>query len=612
MKTPRNLTYKIAYGQYLKDIIGEIHSDIILFKQLTGIGATTLELETPRHSIIIEPNVPVIQGKCKKYNNTRKIKVFGVFEGKTIDQIIDYLESNVEYKKIITTPESFLKVKEAMAELGIDMYKDYFLLMDECERSIQDVGYRGKIILPINDFFLFKSKAFVSATPILPSDPRFAHQNFKHVFIKPDFKHEEKLKVIETNNVSLTLKNFIHTNPREQYFIFFNSTNTIAHFIDELGVKDQSAIFCAKESMQKLKVNNFTHVSTSLSDFKKYNWLTSRFFSAVDIEGIVKPTIIMITDLVSALHSSIDPKSEAIQIVGRFRKPIDGTITKEIVHISNFLPSLTSKTATEVVQYINECEIVHKAVQQFLDAATTRGAVDTLREMLKLVEFAKYLNIDGSRNYFMLDNAIFEEQVKGYYQSLTNLVTGYRKSGHFIVTHNTECYDISDSERALKQSSVPLKTVYSVIMPMIGIIQDPAQTSAFSRDFQMMYLRKEFKNVVDDYDRIGLEKAKELNFDPRRIKAEVKNREKESQNSNFGFIQFVASNFKIGEARSSNSLIATLRNGINQHNLKHLTASIKLLKKYVELSDRMWIATATDGGNIMGYRILKIYNKYKN
>ena len=40
-----------------------------------------------------------------------------------------------------------------MHELEIPVYKDYFLLFDECEKAIQDVGYRGDIYLPVEDFF---------------------------------------------------------------------------------------------------------------------------------------------------------------------------------------------------------------------------------------------------------------------------------------------------------------------------------------------------------------------------------------------------------------------------------------------------------------------------
>ena len=50
-------------GQYLSDVMSEIPSDCILSKRIPGCGATTLELETQRNSIIVVPNVPVIKSK---------------------------------------------------------------------------------------------------------------------------------------------------------------------------------------------------------------------------------------------------------------------------------------------------------------------------------------------------------------------------------------------------------------------------------------------------------------------------------------------------------------------------------------------------------------------
>ena len=38
--------------------------------------------------------------------------------------------------------------------------------MDECHQLIKDVDYRTDIVLPMNDFFVSKAKALVSATPI--------------------------------------------------------------------------------------------------------------------------------------------------------------------------------------------------------------------------------------------------------------------------------------------------------------------------------------------------------------------------------------------------------------------------------------------------------------
>ena len=54
-------------GQYLSDVMTMIPADCILSKRIPGCGATTLEIMTDRNSIIIVPNVPVINSKEKKF-----------------------------------------------------------------------------------------------------------------------------------------------------------------------------------------------------------------------------------------------------------------------------------------------------------------------------------------------------------------------------------------------------------------------------------------------------------------------------------------------------------------------------------------------------------------
>lgn len=78
-----------------------------------------------------------------------------VYEGTTKDDLKEYLAGEQDgYRKIITTPEGFdKKVIHAMYETSTPVYDDYFLLFDECEKTIQDVGYRGDIYLPVEDFF---------------------------------------------------------------------------------------------------------------------------------------------------------------------------------------------------------------------------------------------------------------------------------------------------------------------------------------------------------------------------------------------------------------------------------------------------------------------------
>lgn len=163
--------------QYLTEVLPQIPTDTILYKKLTGLGATYGEIKAKRNSIIIEPNVPVIIGKCNDPKH-RNDNLFGVYEGIYTDDIVKYLEkSGKKYYKILTTPESFQKVKAAFEDMETDMYSTCFLLFDECHKLVKDMDYRSDIIFPLNDFFRFEHKALVSATPIPLHDPRFKEQN---------------------------------------------------------------------------------------------------------------------------------------------------------------------------------------------------------------------------------------------------------------------------------------------------------------------------------------------------------------------------------------------------------------------------------------------------
>ena len=138
--------------KHLSDVLEEIPSNVILYKTLTGIGATYSEIKAQRHSIIIEPNVPVIIGKCNS-DKHKNDNLLGVYEGVTTDRIIKYLgASRGKYYKILTTPESFTKVKDAFLIFNGKIYNTCFLLIDEAHKTIKDVDYRSDIVLPMNDF----------------------------------------------------------------------------------------------------------------------------------------------------------------------------------------------------------------------------------------------------------------------------------------------------------------------------------------------------------------------------------------------------------------------------------------------------------------------------
>jgi hypothetical protein len=92
--------------QYLTEVLPMIPTNTILYKKLTGLGATYGEIKAKRHSVIIEPNKPVIIGKCKdpKHKNDN---LFGVCVNIYTDDVVEYIERSLKAKKfinILTTP----------------------------------------------------------------------------------------------------------------------------------------------------------------------------------------------------------------------------------------------------------------------------------------------------------------------------------------------------------------------------------------------------------------------------------------------------------------------------------------------------------------------------
>ena len=98
----------IDKGQCLTDVLPAIPANTIFDKTITGCGATHSEIvNAARHSIIIEPNIPVILGKKAEHPF-----LFAVYEGITKEDVKAYLAGEHDgYRKIITTPVRELKLQ---------------------------------------------------------------------------------------------------------------------------------------------------------------------------------------------------------------------------------------------------------------------------------------------------------------------------------------------------------------------------------------------------------------------------------------------------------------------------------------------------------------------
>ena len=508
--------------QYLTEVLPEIPTNTILYKKLTGLGATYGEITAKRNSIIIEPNVPVIIGKCNDPKH-KDDNLFGVYEGVYTDDIVNYLEkSKNKYYKILTTPESFQKVKDAFEELEMSAQCSCFLLFDECHKLVKDADYRSDITLPIDDFFKFDQKALVSATPIELNDPRFKEQNFQTIEIQPTFDYKKEIWLHHTNNTLQAFKNVLSKLNNEEaaplpICVFINSTDIIYSLMKQLDLLEESAVFCAPKSVDKLKKNRFCNVyeQWNKDKMKRYNFFTSRFFNAVDMELEEQPHVIMLTDVYFAEHTMIDPYTDAIQIVGRFRNGVSS-----ITYISNTKKGLPQRSKEEIKGYLICSKEIYRTMKNFYDCATDRASRDAYRAALESLPFNRMLDRNGRENWFAIDNYMDEELMKNYFYDENSLYKAYDNCDSFIVYHAGYYCPLGDSERLKRENkSQSIKDKRKEIVRQLEMLGDcvTEMELEYKRD---LIAADSF--IVEAYDTVGKEVIEKLKYSKKKITEAMK------------------------------------------------------------------------------------------
>lgn len=529
--------------QYLTEVLPMIPTNTILYKTLTGLGATYGELKADRNSIIIEPNVPVIVGKCNDPKH-KEDNLFGVYEGVYTEDVIKYLEKSADKRtKILTTPESFQKVKDAFELMDMDIYGTCFLLFDECHKIVKDADYRSDITLPFDDFFLFNEKALVSATPISFSDPRFEMQKFQIIRIEPAFEYKLPVSLIHTNNVLEQLKRTLDKLDATDICLFVNSTDMIYSFIKQLDIENESTVFCAKKSVEKLKNKKFKHAfeQWSKSRMKKYNFFTSRFYNALDIELKIKPTVIMISDVYFSEYSMIDPHTDAIQAIGRFRNGVN-----RVCHIFNTNPNLPVRTEEEIGIYLQVSKEVYDKIKTFYDCATSEEARNAYHGILKVLPFNQMLNKDGKENFFAIDNYVDEALLKSSYNAQEKLIASYRSNRLFDLDVESAYFPFGDFERLKKESKyASLKDKRKEVVRQLELLKGDDETEMI-RNYKED-LRKADSFIYGAYEEIGKEMIESLDYSVKRIKEAMILKQNREKTEGTEFIQLIKNSFKVGQ-----------------------------------------------------------------
>ena len=553
----------LAKGQYLSDVMDKIPSNCILSKRIPGCGATTLELDIKRSSIIVVPNVPVIVSKCNKYDN-----LLGVYEGVNQGQIIEYLREN-RIRKIMTTPESFSKVKSACEKRGINVYSDFFLLMDECHQLIKDVDYRIDIVMPMNDFFLFNRKALVSATPIGFSDPRFEENRFEIIEVTADYDYRQDITVTHTYNIAKAVGQYLESH-NETVCFFVNSVVEIYSIMNQFGLLEHSAVYCAPKSRNKLKSEyGFTnaHTEWSTETMKKYNFFTGRFYTAFDLELPYQPDLVMITDPYNAEYTMLDIDTDCIQICGRFRNGINSA-----THFYRVNPEIVVQTKEEVLKDISNREYAYNLIQTLYNSAEYIEYRKAFGEILEIAQYRKYLYPDFTKNWFAIDNEINEVLVHNQYQS-DILITEWYKDCHFFNPTFTKCgYDENDEKLKIVSKCRSVKDKRRKMVQILSEIEQPY--SEYALDY-INSVRAIDPFIVEAYEVLGKERIEELKYNQRKMNEEMILAQRKGNK----VVRLIKNYFSIGKDYLNDTIvyeISRIFDTLNIHPEKEIKPSIIL------------------------------------
>ena len=609
---------EIRDNQYMSDLYPDgLPSNAIIDKTLTAKGATTCELDeryAKRNSIIIEPNVPVIDSKQVKYSN-----LLGVREGITDYDVKKYLlDKSIRYKKIIVTPESYSKVKQAAEYAGVNLFKDFFLLIDECEKVVQDSNFRPAIVQPFFDFFSFDNKALISATPLSPKLKGFTKHSFSHIKIVPTYDYKKNLSLIGTNNVQLEFLKQISLNDNKKA-IFLNSPDYAKTLIDKADIRNHSKIYCSNQenAINKLHEDGYKASDSFVSGeiLEQYSFFTSRFYSAVDLDTPDKPDIIMVTDCLSKAQTMIDPFTHSVQITGRFRSGI-GNIT----HITNWKEDLKPKSREEIIEDMEAQSKVYNMLADLKETLTGRER-QLLTEIQERIPIYKVLfrnnDYKGKVNPFLVECDIQKSKVESFYQDLQSLNNAYNETGHFNVSYHYEHYkekpkavkakplsrerklQILERLQDLKPEGLVLKFLTEELLEELRSLRLDLNPEGLVLKFlteeqqeELRSLRHEAPELCKYYEKFGMDKIIEIDYDLATMKRQLKSAHKKE--ICFVPIDEIHSTFIIGRPYSENEIVTNLQTIYDKYELvddngKPLQAKATYLDKYFRLSDRMTI-----------------------
>ena len=432
----------------------------VINKNITGIGATSLELRADRNSIIVLPIKAIAYNKYKAYTIEKGdgscmyvgSPIGDIKSDITPKKIDEYLRlENGKPKKFLVVADSLPKVLRAIGE---EHYNDYFLMVDEVDSLQSDSTYRPALENVMDYYAKFNqtNRAAVSATL----------RNFTHpvlleeTVITTAYKNMPKRNITlsHTNNEDMatimTIQSILKKDSSSKILVAYNSLDGMLVCIDlllkELGKDFDSGIGILCGEMSKDKAGKYyTHIKVDGTLKEQIVFMTCAYFVGVDINESRHVISVSTFNQPFTLLSA----EKMAQIVGRCRQ---GALSETIIYETKWeQPKETSLEAYKL-KLLKKAVVLSNAIKHF------KKALDEYPELVDASDYmegiVKYVSSEKIENdypvpllrlnkdkeivpaYFNIDALL--ERWELYYKLFTSeqqLYARLKEQGHIITKH---------------------------------------------------------------------------------------------------------------------------------------------------------------------------------
>ena len=327
----------------------------ILNKNRTGCGGTTAAIECKVSYIIFVPTIEIIKNKCNQYPNEdtgNQIFIIPVDANISDDDIRLCISDAHEEGRLIKIMATYNSAERLRRIEEVNLYSTR-VLVDEFHDLMVSYSYKEDTIESLLDILTNHwHVTYMSATPLNDKTCPVQLRNLKYTEIEWKEKIIQVVEKKQSAKPYATLRKYLNhvchghalalaicpqsgeeITP-DEYFIYLNSVTQIANILENLPwiTRDEIRVVCTDNPKNRKTLRQFADCLGSISENRKFNFLTRRAFYGCDVYS--KRGITIIATSTWNVSTLLDVEIDIKQILGRIRNE-SNPFKNSVIHIFN-------------------------------------------------------------------------------------------------------------------------------------------------------------------------------------------------------------------------------------------------------------------------------------